>query len=147
MDAIAIVGATAEHAPALTTLMHRSSAYHGQYAGMLAGYVVTADYLGTHPTFLAVTDTDLLGFYSLIVRPPELDLLFVVDEAQGRGIGALLVAHLLDEARRRGMDALRVVSNPPAEGFYLRQGARRVGTVPPRPPRVTWTQPELVFDL
>jgi cytochrome c oxidase subunit 2 len=42
---------------------------------------------------------------------------------------------------------LDVVAHPPAEDFYRRLGAVRVGTVAPVPPKVTWERPELRFAL
>jgi GNAT superfamily N-acetyltransferase len=139
--------ATAAHAGALTALMHASSAYQGDYASILDGYAVTPGYVETHPTFVAMTGDELLGFYALLEDPPELDILFVADAAQGLGLGARLVAHMLEEARTRGMHSVRVVSHPPALPFYLRMGARRTGTIPPVPPKVRWDRPELRFDV
>lgn len=142
-----VVPADASRAGVLTALMRDCSAYRGEYASILDGYEVTAAYLDSHPAFLAEAAGVVLGFYSLLLRPPELDLLFVADAAQGTGVGAALVAHMLDQARARGIAAVRVVSHPPAEGFYRRMGARRIGVVPARPPRITWERPELVFDV
>ncbi|MFI6908135.1 GNAT family N-acetyltransferase [Nonomuraea sp. NPDC050394] len=127
-------------AGALTALMHASSAYHGEYATILEGYQVTAAYIAAHQVY---TTDDHLGFYAL--TGDELDLMFVADHAQGTGLGRRLVEHMLDQARRAGLSRVRVVSNPPAEPFYLRMGAERVGTCPPKPPRVTWERPELIF--
>ncbi|WP_435862322.1 GNAT family N-acetyltransferase [Streptomyces lavendulae] len=62
-----------------------------------------------------------------MLEPAELDLAFVSDEAQGTGVGRLLMEHMLGQARRAGLTDVRVVSNPPAERFYLRMGAERVG--------------------
>lgn len=148
--------ATTRDAERLTRLVHASSAYHGRYASILDGYRVTEEYLALHPAYLAVDDEDgLLGYYSLLTDPatlrrydfelPELDMLFVDDRMQGSGIGRLLIAHMLDYARREGLTEIRVVSNPPAEHFYLAVGAERTGTVPPKPPRITWERPELLF--
>jgi GNAT superfamily N-acetyltransferase len=150
--------AAAEDADRLTALIHASNGYQGEYAPMIDGYRLTAEYLALHPTFLAAGEDDsLFGFYSLIVDPatlakhgftlPELNLLFVHDAMQGKGIGRILIEHLLDFAERAGLDVVRVVSNPPAEGFYTSVGAERIGTVPPTPPRVTWERPELLFRL
>ncbi|WP_051898746.1 GNAT family N-acetyltransferase [Sciscionella sediminilitoris] len=144
---ISIVAAEPDHAEPLTALMHASSAYRGGYAAILEGYQLTPEYLARNPTHLALSGQEILGFSSLIPEPPELDLLFVTDSAQGLGIGARLVTHLLDRAAQRGMTAVRVVSHPPAAAFYRRMGARQIGTVPPRPPRIDWPRPELVFDL
>ncbi|WP_326564938.1 GNAT family N-acetyltransferase [Amycolatopsis rhabdoformis] len=132
-------------APALTALVHASSAYAGAYASILDGYSVTPEYVAAHHVFLARSPAGPLGFAAL--AGAELDLLFVADAAQGTGLGARLVARVLDEARALGLPAVRVVAHPPAAGFYERMGARRTGTVPPRPPRVTWERPELMFGL
>lgn len=116
---------------------------------MVAGYRVGPDYIETHRVFAAVeSDTGrLLGFYALILDPPELDLMFVADSAQGLGIGRLLIAHLRDEAQRAGLSGVRIVSHPPAEGFYRSVGALRTGTAAAYPPAVMWDRPELVLPI
>lgn len=116
---------------------------------MVASYRVGPAYIETHHVFVAVSadehESRVLGFYSLFRVPPELDLLFVADAAQGHGIGRLLVAHMKSEARAAGLDRVRVVSHPPAEGFYRSVGAVRTGTVSSNPPAVGWDRPELEF--
>ncbi len=149
MNQILIRPAGAADADPLTTLVRDCSAYRGAYAPMIAGYRVTPEYLARHEVHVAVraADSRLLGFYALVTEPAELDLMFVADEAQGLGVGRRLVAHLLDRARALGLGGgIRVVSHPPAEAFYLRMGAERVGTFPARPP-IDWDRPELRFVL
>ncbi|MFG2847752.1 GNAT family N-acetyltransferase [Kitasatospora sp. NPDC048296] len=131
----------------LTALIQASSAYRGAYFAMIDGYVVTTDYVERHEVRMAVTDDDrLLGFYALIREPAELDLMFVADEAQGLGIGRHLITDMLDRARESGIAAVKVVSHPPAEGFYRQLGAERTGTRPPRA-KTPWEQPELRFTV
>ncbi|MFF8917603.1 GNAT family N-acetyltransferase [Streptomyces sp. NPDC015032] len=133
----------------LTRLVRSSRAYEGHYAAMVSGYRVGPDYIEAHRVFAAVeAGTDrLLGFYALILDPPELDLMFVADDAQGLGIGRLLISHLCDEARRAGLTGVRIVSHPPAEGFYRSVGARRTGTLAANPPAVMWDRPELELPV
>ncbi|MFE1170999.1 GNAT family N-acetyltransferase [Streptomyces sp. NPDC058773] len=149
--------AEARDASRLTRLVRRSRAYEGRYSPMVEGYRVGPDYIEAHRVFVAVEDGGgsagpgegeagrVLGFYALMVEAAELDLMFVADQAQGYGIGRRLVEHMRDEARRAGLDSVRVVSHPPAEGFYRSVGARSVGTVPAYPPAVMWDRPELAF--
>ncbi|MEU0278550.1 GNAT family N-acetyltransferase [Streptomyces sp. NPDC006195] len=169
---VSVRRATARDARRLTRLVRGSRAYEGPYAPMIAGYRVGPDYIETHRVFVAVatgavttgavttgqaagnaeadaarTDERLLGFYALVLDPPELDLMFVADAAQGLGIGRRLVEHMADEARGAGLDAVRVVSHPPAEGFYRSVGARRTGTVAANPPAVMWDRPELEIPI
>ncbi|MFF9569653.1 GNAT family N-acetyltransferase [Streptomyces sp. NPDC014685] len=147
--AVHVRRATARDAKRLTRLVRTSSAYEGHYAAMVAGYRVGPDYIETHRVFAAVeTGTDrLLGFYSLVLSPPELDLMFVADDAQGLGIGRLLIGHLRGEAGRAGLSGVRVVSHPPAEGFYRSMGALRTGMSAARPPAVMWDRPELLLPV
>ncbi|MEU0061627.1 GNAT family N-acetyltransferase [Streptomyces sp. NPDC006334] len=148
---ITIRRAVARDAKRLTRLVRGSSAYEGEYAAAVAGYRVGPDYIEAHRAFVAVgADAQggrVLGFYSLVLSPPELDLLFVADEVQGRGVGRLLVAHMHSEARAAGLDSVKVVSHPPAEGFYHRAGAVRIGTVLANPPVVPWDRPEFEFRV
>ncbi|MBQ0866961.1 GNAT family N-acetyltransferase [Streptomyces sp. RK75] len=146
MESMAIRRAVASDAEHLTTLIHDSSAYRGGYASIISGYRVTADYIARHRVFVAVDAVGrLLGLYALVVEPPELDLAFVADSAQGTGIGRLLIEHMIDQARQVGLTDVRVVSHPPAEEFYRHLGAERVGTITPSPPKVAWERPELRF--
>ncbi|OQR60367.1 GNAT family N-acetyltransferase [Streptomyces maremycinicus] len=146
---ITVRRAVARDARRLTRLVRGSRAYEGQYAAMVADYRVGPDYIETHRVFVAVADDEhhrpVLGFYSLVLSPPELDLLFVADDAQGRGIGRLLVAHMKSEASAAGLDRVLVVSHPPAEGFYRAEGAVRTGTASANPPAVAWDRPEFEF--
>ncbi|UYQ60275.1 GNAT family N-acetyltransferase [Streptomyces peucetius] len=144
----AIRRATGADARRLTRLVRGSAAYRGHYAPMVAGYRVGPDYIEAHEVFVAADDSGrVLGFYSLVLSPPELDLMFVADEAQGLGIGRLLIEHLTGRAGTAGLDAVRIVAHPPAEGFYLSVGARRTGTVEARPPAVMWDRPELLLSV
>ncbi|WP_371796910.1 GNAT family N-acetyltransferase [Streptomyces sp. NBC_01718] len=141
--------ATARDAKRLTRLVRNSRAYEGPYAPMVAGYRVGPDYIETHRVFVAVhSGTDrLLGFYSLVLEPAELDLMFVADDAQGLGIGRLMIAHLRSEAQLAGLTGVRIVSHPPAEGFYRSVGALRTGTAAANPPAVMWDRPELTLPV
>ncbi|MFB7472719.1 GNAT family N-acetyltransferase [Kitasatospora sp. NPDC056184] len=149
MTEMLIKPAAASDAERLTALIQDCSAYRGSYAPMIAGLGVTPEYLAGHEVHLAVraADDHLLGFYALITDPAELDLMFVADDAQGLGVGRRLITHLLDRARAIGVTGgIRVISHPPAEAFYRRMGAERVGTFPARPP-IGWDRPELRFAL
>jgi GNAT superfamily N-acetyltransferase len=133
--------------PALNRLMQASRAYEGEYRRMLDGYIIAADQIARDHVVLADRDGEVLGFYSLITgREPELDLMFVTDGAQGTGLGARLFRHMQAEAARLDLSSVRIVSHPPAAGFYERMGAVRVGTRPGGG-RITWERPVLVLPV
>lgn len=139
--------AVAADIPALEALMRASAAYQGEYAPMLQGYSLSAEQIARDHFVLAEAEGVVLGFYSLVIEgEPELDLMFVADATQGTGLGARLFAHMAETARALGIDAVKIVSNPPAEGFYRRMGAERIGTRRPKG-RATWCQPILYLRL
>ena len=145
-DSVRIRRATAADAERLTALTHASRAYDGPYRAILDGYAITPAQVARDEMHVAVDAGDrVLGYYSLVVdatHGAELDLLFVDDAAQGRGLGARLFAHMRERAGARGVARIRIVSHPPSEPFYLRMGAVRIGEQPPRG-RVGWTRPVL----
>ncbi|MGW2301465.1 GNAT family N-acetyltransferase [Streptomyces sp. NPDC001809] len=147
MSEFTVRRAVADDSKRLTRLVRSSRAYRGDYATMVEGYQVGGAYIEHHPVFVAVDASDrVLGFYALLVDDAELDLAFVADSAQGRGIGRLLMEHMTGQAAAAGLDAVRVVAHPPAEEFYLRTGAVRTGSVPPTG-HIHWERPELRYDL
>ncbi|MFE2600470.1 GNAT family N-acetyltransferase [Streptomyces sp. NPDC059396] len=172
-EAVRIRRAIARDAKRLTALVRRSRAYEGPYAPMIAGYRVGPDYIEAHEVFVAVDSEDrILGFYALVLPaagpgrtavpasaptsiptsvppsvPAELDLMFVADHAQGLGLGRRLIEDLKVRAGEAGLDRVRIVSHPPAEGFYRSVGARRTGTEAANPPAVMWDRPELVLVI
>jgi GNAT superfamily N-acetyltransferase len=85
--------------------------------------------------YVAELDGAVVGFAAVLPRADgktELDGLFVEPDRQGRGIGRMLVEHCCEVARQHGSPALHVVSNPHAEGFYLRCGFALVGATSTR---------------
>jgi GNAT superfamily N-acetyltransferase len=144
---IAIRRATVIDHAVINAIVQGSSAYDGVYRAMLDGYEVPLTQIAQEETWLATDGADALGFYSLILEPqPELDLLFVADSAQGRGVGRLLFDHMRALAAARGVAAVKIVSHPPARDFYRRMGAIEVGFAYPER-NVTWVRPVLSLPV
>ncbi len=83
-------------------------------------YVVAEDRAGT-----------LLGYAGLMAGGPEADVqtIAVVAQAQGRGVGGVLLRALIGEAIRRGASALLLEvrsDNAPAIALYQRHGFTRL---------------------
>jgi GNAT superfamily N-acetyltransferase len=141
--------ANAADAPALTALTQASGAYRGEHRAILEGLEISAEQVARDECHLVEDDHGgIVGYYSLIVsgEDAELDLMFVADHVQGGGLGALLFRHMASVAKARGARRVRIVSHPPAEAFYLRMGAQRVGLKPPDG-RVDWARPVLELAL
>jgi len=136
--------ATAADHGAINEIVQGSSAYQGAYRPMLDGYEVTERQIVGEETWLA-EDGDVLGFYSFVLGDqPELDLMFVADAAQGRGVGRVLFDHMRALAKARGAGSVKIVSHPPALNFYRRMGAIEVGLAYPVG-NVTWARPVLLL--
>ena len=145
--------ATVDDTPALTTIARAAKAHWGYpvewLAGWEAGLTFGALDLDRVDIFVIEQDGRLLGFSATLPGVPRwtLDHLWVLPEAMGRGLGRRLVAHALDRAIAAGATGLEIESDPNAEGFYARLGARRVGwSAAPVPGAVDRRLPRLELD-
>lgn len=93
---------------------------------------IATDYVRANPTFVALTDARFLGFVALraIDGAMQLDHLWVLPAAMGRGVGRALFEHAERFARESGAPRLTIEGDPHAEGFYQRMGAIVVGWEP-----------------
>jgi len=89
---------------------------------------ITSDDLAGQACFVAKDQGRTVGFVSLRREDRDLwiDHLWVLPDAMGRGIGRALFSRAIEAARRFGFDRLLVESDPQAEGFYARMGARTI---------------------
>jgi GNAT superfamily N-acetyltransferase len=74
----------------------------------------------------------VLGFTAVLPREGgvcDLDGLFVEPDRWRRGIGRALMQDAFVQARSSGMAVMEVLGNPHAEGFYVKLGFVRAGTV------------------
>lgn len=126
-----------EEAGALSALAIRSKAHWGYddaqmdvFRGELT--LTAADLVDRSAAALEV-DGQVVGFYTLAPHDTcavELEHLFVEPEALRRGHGRRLLDHAVATAADAGHGRLIVQSDPNAEGFYVRAGARLVKRIP-----------------
>lgn len=90
----------------------------------------------------------LAGFYALVHDDIgwELDLFFMANDRQGRGLGRALFGDMVERARGLGADEVRIRANPSAAAFYVRMGARPSGVYPPSD-KVSWPRPIYLVRL
>lgn len=126
-------------ASCLTAIAHAAKSYWG-YADELmalwdADLTVTPQFIDDHAVFCAVQGDEIVGFYALSRQGEafELDHMWVDPQYMGAGVGARLFEHAVCIARSLGGSRLTIVSDPHAQGFYQRMGARRVGEAPSKP--------------
>jgi GNAT superfamily N-acetyltransferase len=126
-------------APALTEIAHAAKRHWGYSEELIRLWTsdlsVTPAFIDDHVVHCAVGDTAILGFYALSREGAvfELEHMWVRPQHLRAGIGTSLFAHALDTVRSAGGTVLRIASDPNAEGFYRRMGARRAGEISTRP--------------
>ena len=135
MSSPSVRRALASESAALTALGLRSKAHWGYDEAFMALAAdemnIGSDLIGGSSAYVAESDGAVVGVYVLCLEhgQPTLRDLWVEPRAIGTGVGSILWAHMLGEARRLGYRTVRLTSDPNAEGFYLRMGARRIGEV------------------
>ena len=131
-----IVRACPEDAGVLTCVTFAAKAHWGYPDAWMRRWrdalTITPDYVSAHPTYTALADGKIIGFYALKIALPDalLDHLWVVPEILGRGIGRALFSHAETIAREAGAIRIRIVGDPHAEGFYRRMGTTKYGEEP-----------------
>jgi GNAT superfamily N-acetyltransferase len=128
--------ALAGEADALTAIAHAAKRHWGYPEEWIARWrdalTVTPAYVRDHAVFVAAEDDVPRGFYALSTEGTSaiLDHLWVTPERMGAGMGRALFRHAAETARAQGATRLEIDSDPHAEEFYQRMGARRIGEVP-----------------
>ena len=131
---IEIVRARSGDAATLTNIAFAAKRYWGYPERWIESWhdslTVQPDFITTHETYSAVVENRTVGFYALGCKGDRLDLqhLWVLPDAMGQGVGRSLFAHALERVRVLGFGLLEIESDPNADGFYQRMGARRIGT-------------------
>lgn len=92
---------------------------------------ITPGFIEEHETCVAYLDQEPVGFCAISTEDVKASVehLWVLPEHMGRGVGAELFNHMLLRCKELGMQILEIESDPNAQGFYERMGARKVGEV------------------
>jgi predicted N-acetyltransferase YhbS len=134
-EAISVRSALVGDAEALTQLVFRAKAFWGYPQEWMEAWrnelTVTRQYVAAHRLMLAEIEQRPVAFYGLEFRVnmAHLEHLWVVPEHIGSGLGRKLLALACEDAKSAGYEAIQLIADPHAEGFYLRHGALRIGDV------------------
>jgi N-acetylglutamate synthase-like GNAT family acetyltransferase len=129
VPAVHIRAATPDEAAALTKIAHAAKSHWGYPETWIARWrsdlTFTADYIHSHPTFVACEADAVLGVCALEIEGSiaHIEHLWVLPSAMHRGVGRVLFTHAETVARAAGVRTLHIVSDPHAEGFYRKVGA------------------------
>ena len=125
--------ARSEDAPALTRIALAAKRYWGYPERWIEFWTpaltITPALISQHSVFVAIAAAQPTGFYALSRNRKlgTLEHLWIDPEHIGTGVGRRLVEHATRCAAQIGVEVIEIESDPHAEGFYLRMGARRVG--------------------
>jgi GNAT superfamily N-acetyltransferase len=92
---------------------------------------ITPEFIEKHETYVAWMDEQPVGFcaFSLEDDKASMEHLWVLPGYIGKGIGAALFKHASSRCKELGARVLKIESDPNAQGFYERMGAKKVGEV------------------
>lgn len=139
-DTLVIRRARRADSDELTRIAHAAKRFWGYPEKLIRLWkndlTVTPEVIADTPVYCARRGERVAGFYALSGEGArrELEHMWVDPEHIGSGVGRALFAHLVRHLRRAGVTRLEIASDPNAEGFYRRLGARRVGSVASTPP-------------
>jgi GNAT superfamily N-acetyltransferase len=132
---VEILRARRDDAEALTRVSFAAKRHWGYPESWIERWqeslTITPDFIHHNEVYAAVVEEGVIGFYALSGEGSEMELehLWVLPEFIGTGVGRALFDHAVRRAAASGAEVLGIESDPNAEGFYLRMGARRVGEV------------------
>lgn len=90
---------------------------------------VTQEIILESEVYKLTRNGDIIGFYELIMTENSagLEHLWINPEHVRSGIGGKLFAHDLERSASLKAKTLNIKSDPKAEGFYKKMGAKRIG--------------------
>jgi N-acetylglutamate synthase-like GNAT family acetyltransferase len=132
---IQIRRAKPEEADTLTEISHAAKRHWGYPENWIAHWkpylTITREFIEENEVFVAIADEKIMGCCAIVVGDSmvELEHMWIKPEHIGAGVGRKLFLHAKARARNLKIPTLEILSDPNAEGFYQRMGARRIGEV------------------
>ena len=127
-----------EESDILSDLAIKSKGHWGYSKEQLDGWRsdlrIGQTYIQEHIVRTIWSDSELVGFFAIKKgKTYALDHLWLLPKVIGKGIGVQAFQEIIKECEASGIDAFTIVSDPNAEGFYLKAGAKRIGEVESTP--------------
>jgi predicted N-acetyltransferase YhbS len=150
---IRIRRATAEDPATLTAIAHAAKRHWGYPERWIESWsdqlTVSNAYLDQHEVHVSIVEERPVGFYALerSGERTELGHLWVIPEMMGRGVGRTLFRHAVRRTTAAGVGAIEILSDPNAESFYEKMGARTVGRVDASMDGIERYLPRMQIDL
>lgn len=132
------IDAEASHTELLRDTLIASKGYWGYSQEQLeqwrSNLIFEEEYVARNTVKLVLVESEMIGFFALVKGDiDELDHLWLLPKAIGKGYGSLVFEKIISECALLGITEFYIISDPDAEGFYLKKGALRVGEVYSQP--------------
>jgi len=90
---------------------------------------ITPEFIASADVWVAVVEDETAGFYALLYSAERatLEHFWISPRFMGQGVGRGLWDHALARCREKDYAVLEIESDPNAQGFYEKMGARKVG--------------------
>ena len=131
---VEILPATPDQAEALTQIAFAAKRHWGYPERWIQLWspllTITPELIEQHETYVAYEEDDKpVGFCAISIEAEKASVehLWVLPEYMGKDVGANLFKHMLSRCKELGMRFLEIESDPNAQGFYERMGAKKIG--------------------
>src|SRR5690554_578772 len=133
-EVLDFIDAEEKHTELLRDTLITSKGYWGYSQEQLEKWRSTLqfreEYIARNTVKLILKDKELIGFFAIVKGDTdELDHLWLLPKAIGKGYGNLAFEQILSECDALEISNLSIISDPDAEGFYIKKGALKVGEV------------------
>jgi ribosomal protein S18 acetylase RimI-like enzyme len=90
---------------------------------------ITPGFIAVADVRVAVAENEAAGFYALLYSGERatLEHFWVMPSFMGMGVGRDLLDHARARSRETGCQVMEIDSDPNAQGFYEKMGARKIG--------------------
>ena len=124
-----------EEAAVLTEIAHAAKRHWGYPENWIqhwrADLTITPEFVAQNEMYVAMNGEEIVGCCAIVFSESvtELEHMWIRPQHMGAGVGRALFLHVKERAASLNIPALEISSDPNAEGFYERMGAKRIGEV------------------
>jgi len=128
------IDASSKHSDFLRDTLITSKGYWGYSQEQLEKWRLNVkfedDYISRNTVKLILDGSTAIGFFAIARgETDELDHLWLLPNSIGKGHGNSVFNQVVLECEKLGIINFYIISDPDAEGFYLKKGAFKVGEV------------------
>jgi len=96
---------------------------------------ITPKFILNNNVWVADHNDQIVGFAAISMNETiaELEHMWIVPKHMGKGVGENLIRKVIEYCKCTGVESLRIASDPNAQIFYEKMGAKLIGYVESKP--------------